>query len=87
MYFTMTDECWIGNDLDWNNYDLIYVLSWHAPGVTEENHDNFSQDKKCPSQDLKPNNLPNVNRECYYYINCFGNIVFNSLYDYAVYGM
>jgi hypothetical protein len=29
----------IGKDIEGSGRDLIYVLSWHVPGETDENHE------------------------------------------------
>jgi hypothetical protein len=45
---------WTGEDLEGSGHGLIKVLSWHLPGVTEENHKNLSRDSWSPGQYLNP---------------------------------
>jgi hypothetical protein len=33
-------------DLEGSIHDLIEVLSWHLPGMTEENHETLNQDSQ-----------------------------------------
>lgn len=54
------DEWFIGKDLGGNSLGLIWVLSWHIPGETEENHANPTQDSQCPGRGL---NLLNINAD------------------------
>jgi hypothetical protein len=47
----LNNEFWIGKDLEGSSCGLIYLLSLHLPGGTEENHESLSQDSHCSSQD------------------------------------
>jgi hypothetical protein len=49
----MTGEKQTGKDLEGSGHSPIKVLFQNILGGTEENHKNFSHDKRCPSSGLK----------------------------------
>jgi hypothetical protein len=51
-FFCVTDEGLVGKALEGSGHGLIEILFQNLPGGTEGNHENVSEESRCPYKDF-----------------------------------